>query len=97
FSKLKDYPVDTIKMDKSFIDPLPHDKKASIIASAIVDMAHTLSFSVVAEGVETLDQMAFLDTIFCDQYQGYLFSKPVPEDEFRLMLSAGAALLPRSA
>lgn len=97
FSKLKDYPVDTVKMDKSFIDPLPHDKKASIIASAIVDMAHTLSFSVVAEGVETLDQMAFLDTIFCDQYQGYLFSRPVPQDEFRRMLAAGAALLPSGA
>jgi len=97
FSKLKDYPVDTVKMDKSFIDPLPNDRRAAIIASAIVDMAHTLSFSVVAEGVEKLEQMDFLDSIFCDQYQGYLFSKPVPEQDFRRLLAAGAALLPRLA
>jgi diguanylate cyclase (GGDEF)-like protein/PAS domain S-box-containing protein len=94
FSKLKDYPVDTVKMDKSFIDPLPFDRKAAIIASAIVDLAHTLSFTVVAEGVEKMEQMQFLDTIFCDEYQGYLFSKPVPESEFRLLLAAGKALKP---
>jgi diguanylate cyclase (GGDEF)-like protein len=93
FSKLKDYPVDTVKMDKSFIDPLPYDRRAGIIASAIVDMAHTLSFSVVAEGVETVDQLNFLDTIFCDQYQGFLFSKPLPEPEFRRLLVKGTALL----
>jgi len=97
FSKLKDYPVDTIKMDKSFIDPLPSDRRAAIIASAIIDMAHTLSFSVVAEGVENFEQMHFLDTIFCDQFQGYLFSRPVPEPDFRRLLADGAALLPRSA
>lgn len=95
FSKLKDYPVDTVKMDKSFIDPLPSDRRAAIIASAIVDLAHTLSFTVVAEGVETHAQLEFLDTIFCDQFQGYLFSRPVPEPEFRRLLSQGATLLPR--
>ena len=94
FSKLKDYPVDTVKMDKSFIDPLPSDRKAAIIASAIVDLAHTLSFSVVAEGVENMEQMSFLDTIFCDQFQGYLFSRPIPEKEFRSMLASGKSLLP---
>ncbi len=97
FSKLKDYPVDTVKMDKSFIDPLPSDRKASIIASAIVDLAHTLSFTVVAEGVENHAQLEFLDTIFCDQFQGYLFSRPVPEPEFRRLLSQGTTLLPRLA
>lgn len=93
FSKLKDYPVDTVKMDKSFIDPLPLDRRAAIIASAIIDMAHTLSFTVVAEGVEQREQMRFLDTIYCDQFQGYLFSKPVPEAEFRSMLVRGGSLL----
>jgi EAL domain-containing protein (putative c-di-GMP-specific phosphodiesterase class I) len=81
-------------MDKSFIDPLPADRKAAIIASAIVDLAHTLSFTVVAEGVEKIEQLNFLDTIFCDQFQGYLFSRPVPERDFRSLLSAGSALLP---
>ncbi len=95
FSKLKDYPVDTVKMDKSFIDPLPEDRRAAIIASAIVDLAHTLSFTVVAEGVETQAQLNFLDTIFCDQFQGYLFSRPVPAEEFRRLLEAGEALVPK--
>lgn len=95
FSKLKDYPVDTVKMDKSFIDPLPEDRRAAIIASAIVDLAHTLSFTVVAEGVETHAQLNFLDTIFCDQFQGYLFSRPVPADEFRRLLSEGKTLMPK--
>ncbi len=87
FSKLKDYPIDTVKMDKTFVDPLPNDRRASIIASAIVDLAHTLSFSVVAEGVEKHEQLRFLDTIFCDSFQGYLFSKPVPEADYAAMLA----------
>lgn len=93
FSKLKDYPVDTLKIDRSFVSPLPNDKKASVIASAIIDLAHTLSFNVVAEGVETIEQMKFLDTIFCDQFQGYLFSKPVPEQLFCSMLAKGLPLM----
>jgi diguanylate cyclase (GGDEF)-like protein/PAS domain S-box-containing protein len=92
FSKLKDYPIDTVKIDKSFIDPLPGDKRASIIASAIVDLAHTLSFTVVAEGVENAAQLGFLESIFCDAFQGYLFSRPVSEDDFKALLRAGKAL-----
>jgi len=92
FSKLKDYPIDTVKIDKSFIDPLPDDKRASIIASAIVDLAHTLSFTVVAEGVENAAQLGFLESIFCDAFQGYLFSRPVSEDDFKSLLRAGKAL-----
>jgi diguanylate cyclase (GGDEF)-like protein/PAS domain S-box-containing protein len=92
FSKLKDYPIDTVKIDKSFIDPLPGDKRASIIASAIVDLAHTLSFTVVAEGVENAAQLGFLESIFCDAFQGYLFSRPVSEDDFKSLLRAGKAL-----
>ncbi|MDX9898238.1 MAG: EAL domain-containing protein [Spirochaetia bacterium] len=95
FSKLKDYPVDTVKMDKTFIDPLPEDRRAAIIASAIIDLAHTLSFTVIAEGVETYEQLNFLDTIFCDQFQGYLFSKPVPAEEFKRLLSDGKTLMPK--
>ncbi len=97
FSKLKDYPIDTVKIDKSFVDPLPDDRKAMIIASAIVDLAHTLSFTVVAEGVEHERQLQFLNTIFCDTFQGYLFSKPVPEREFKAMLASGKSLAARTA
>jgi len=92
FSKLKDYPIDTVKIDKSFIDPLPDDRRASIIASAIVDLAHTLSFTVVAEGVENAAQLGFLESIFCDAFQGYLFSRPVSEEDFKALLRAGKAL-----
>lgn len=96
FSKLKDYPIDTVKIDKSFIDPLPDERKATIIASAIVDLAHTLSFTVVAEGVENAEQLHFLNNIFCDAFQGYLFSKPVPEREFRKMLAADKPLIQKT-
>jgi len=92
FSKLKDFPIDTLKLDKSFVDPLPGERNASIIASAIVDLAHTLKFDVVAEGVETQDQLQFLSAIFCDTFQGYLFSKPVPAHEFEAMLASGKPL-----
>jgi EAL domain-containing protein (putative c-di-GMP-specific phosphodiesterase class I) len=51
----------------------------------------------VAEGVENHAQLEFLDSIFCDQFQGYLFSRPVPEPEFRCLLSQGTTLLPRLA
>lgn len=94
FSKLKDYPIDTVKMDKSFVDPLPDERKATIIASAIIDLAHTLNFNVVAEGVENIDQLNFLNAIYCDSYQGYLFSKPLPAREFEKILAPGRTLMP---
>ena len=86
FAKLKDYPIDTVKIDRSFVAPLPWDRKAGVIAAAIVDLAHTLSFSVVAEGVERLEQLEFLDSISCDSFQGFLFSEAVSEPEFKEML-----------
>lgn len=86
FAKLKDYPIDTVKIDRSFVAPLPWDRKAGVIAAAIVDLAHTLSFSVVAEGVERLEQLEFLESISCDSFQGFLFSEAVPEPEFKEML-----------
>ncbi|HOS39528.1 MAG TPA: EAL domain-containing protein, partial [Spirochaetota bacterium] len=87
-SKLRDYPIDTLKIDKSFIEKLPADDKSATIATTIIDLAHNLSFMVVAEGVESSDQLAFLDDRRCDQYQGYFFSKPLPPDEFEKKLRA---------
>ncbi len=81
-SKLKDYPIDTLKIDKSFIDNLPHNTKSATIATTIIDLAHNLGFKVVAEGVETKEQLDFLIEHNCDLFQGYFFYKPLPPDVF---------------
>ncbi|MGZ5628681.1 MAG: EAL domain-containing protein [Methylobacter sp.] len=79
---LKHFPLDVLKIDKSFIEDIPHNKDDMEIAATIVAMAHILGFKVLAEGVETLEQLAFLETQNCDLYQGYLKSQPLPADDF---------------
>ncbi len=81
-SKLRDYPIETLKIDKSFIDSIPCNQKSSTIARTIIDLAHNLGFKVVAEGVENKEQLSFLVQNRCDYFQGYYFSKPVPSKEF---------------
>ncbi|MGZ5011598.1 MAG: EAL domain-containing protein, partial [Methylobacter sp.] len=83
---LKHFPLDVLKIDKSFIDDIPHNKDDMEIAATIVAMGHILGFKVLAEGVETLEQLAFLQTQNCDLYQGYLKSQPLPADEFVALL-----------
>jgi diguanylate cyclase (GGDEF)-like protein len=81
-SYLNRFPLDELKIDRSFVmDIKGPDDKAAIIA-AIIAMAHSLELSVVAEGVETEFQRAYLQAQHCDEYQGYLFSKPVPAADF---------------
>ncbi len=80
-SKLKDYPIDTLKIDRSFVTFLPADEKSSAIATTIIDLAHNLGFKVVAEGVETKEQLDFLQKNNCDFFQGFYFSTPLPSDE----------------
>ncbi|MDQ5911160.1 MAG: hypothetical protein QG599_3257 [Pseudomonadota bacterium] len=82
---LKRFPLDVLKIDKSFIDDLPQ-QDALEIAAAIIAMGHTLGLKVLAEGVETAEQLAFLQARGCDQYQGYLTSRPVPAEAFRALL-----------
>jgi diguanylate cyclase (GGDEF)-like protein len=89
FSTLRDYPVDMVKLPQSFVTPLPTDERATAIAGAVIDLAHKLSFSVVAEGVENRLQFAWLGAASCDQYQGYLFAPPMPQDEFEDALANG--------
>jgi EAL domain-containing protein (putative c-di-GMP-specific phosphodiesterase class I) len=67
-----------LKIDQSFVKDLPADEKASAIALTIIALAHNLGLRVVAEGVETDVQFAFLEEHGCDEVQGYLFSPPVP-------------------
>jgi diguanylate cyclase (GGDEF)-like protein/PAS domain S-box-containing protein len=81
-SKLKEYPIDTLKIDKSFIDELPHNDKSVTLARTIIDMAHNLGFRVVAEGIERAEQLEFLKNAECDMYQGYYFSRAIPAGEF---------------
>ena len=79
---LKHFPVATLKIDKSFIDDIPNKKDDMEIASTIVGMGHTLGIKVMAEGVETQEQLEFLKSVSCDAYQGYLKSRPLPAKEF---------------
>ncbi len=85
-SYLKRFPLDVLKIDKSFIDDIPHHADDMAIASAIISMGQTLGFKVLAEGVETVAQLDFLKSKGCDIYQGYIKSKPIPADEFVKLL-----------
>jgi diguanylate cyclase (GGDEF)-like protein len=81
-SYLKRLPMDSIKIDKSFIDDMVNDESARAIAEVIITLAHTLRKSVVAEGVETLDQLDLLLGWQCDIIQGYYFSEPLTPEQF---------------
>jgi EAL domain-containing protein (putative c-di-GMP-specific phosphodiesterase class I) len=79
---LKRFPIDTLKVDRSFIREVPNDAEDKAIAEAIIAMGKTLSLTVVAEGVETPEQQAFLSDRLCDEMQGYYFSTPVAAQDF---------------
>ncbi len=83
---LKRFPIDTLKIDKSFIENIPSDQSDREITTAINNMGHTLGFKVLAEGVETPEQLEFLKAMGCDFYQGYIKSKPLPANEFAKFL-----------
>jgi diguanylate cyclase (GGDEF)-like protein len=99
---LKRFPFDSVKIDRAFVTDITRNEGDAAIARAIIAMAHSLHMHVVAEGVETEDQLKLLREQDCDQIQGYYFSRPVPAAEFgamlrddkRLTLDDEAALLP---
>lgn len=78
---LKDFPIDSIKIDKSFVDELMNDQKNAHIVKAIITLAHNLQKEVIAEGVETIEQLNFLKEHQCDISQGFYFSKALPPEE----------------
>jgi diguanylate cyclase (GGDEF)-like protein len=91
-SNLKRFPLTTLKIDRAFISDLPHDRDDGVITEAIIGMGKSLSMTVVAEGVETEKQLAFLRSHGCDEYQGHYFSKAVAADSFAHLLRHQASV-----
>jgi EAL domain-containing protein (putative c-di-GMP-specific phosphodiesterase class I) len=88
---LKTFPVTRLKIDKSFIDGLLADENDRSVASAIISLGQKLNLRVIAEGVETEAQAAFLRNVNCDEMQGYLFSRPLPAQGIEDLLSRMAS------
>lgn len=88
---LKRFPIDTLKLDQSFVKDVATDESDAAIVSAVIQMAHSLKINVVAEGVETQQQLDFLRTQQCDMIQGYLFSRPLPAEQIEAFISARKA------
>ncbi|MDF3036817.1 MAG: hypothetical protein K0S28_2091, partial [Paucimonas sp.] len=82
---LKRFPIDVLKIDRSFVSDIPANANDAAITSSIIALAHSLELEVVAEGVETAEQLAFLQQRNCDVVQGYYFSRPVPVTDFEIL------------
>jgi diguanylate cyclase (GGDEF)-like protein/PAS domain S-box-containing protein len=88
-SYLRKFPVDALKIDQSFVRQISAGGDDAIIVTAVIGMAQNLKMRVVAEGVETLEELNFLRNNQCDEAQGYYFSRPVPADQFATLLATG--------
>ncbi|MBW4489306.1 MAG: EAL domain-containing protein [Trichocoleus desertorum ATA4-8-CV12] len=91
-SYLKQFSFDTLKIDRCFVQNISCDSKNAAITTAMIQMAHDLELKVIAEGVETSSELAFLQQQACDEMQGYFFSRPVPAHEFEQLLVTGKRL-----
>ena len=85
-SHLRQFPIDIIKIDRSFIEDVPGDPADEAITEAIIAMGKSLKITVVAEGVEKIEQLQFLSDRSCEEIQGYFFSRPLPSEEFSKLL-----------
>jgi EAL domain-containing protein (putative c-di-GMP-specific phosphodiesterase class I) len=92
-SYLKRFPIHTLKIDRSFTTGIPNDASDCAIASTIISIGRQLGHRVIAEGVETPDQLAFLRDSGCDEVQGYLYAKPLPAAGFEQGLRENWSLL----
>ncbi len=86
-SQLKQFPIDSLKVDRSFIRALPEDQEDQVLTKSIIAMAKTLGLTVIAEGVETEAQQQFLNDHACDELQGYFFSEAIPGDKVPELLN----------
>jgi diguanylate cyclase (GGDEF)-like protein/PAS domain S-box-containing protein len=86
---LKDLEIDVLKIDKAFIEHLPHRREDSAITSAIIGLAHDLGIGVTAGGVETAEQLAYLKARECTSAQGFIFSPPIPAEKFEQLILSG--------
>jgi EAL domain-containing protein (putative c-di-GMP-specific phosphodiesterase class I) len=91
-SRLSQLPVDTLKIDRSFTSRLPGDQAGCTLAETIIGLARAFNMSTVAEGVETREQLEFLQRAGCTESQGYLHSRPIPAAELELLLAQRADL-----
>ena len=88
-SYLRKFPVDALKIDQSFVRQISAAGDDTTIVTAVIGMARSLKLRVVAEGVETAEELAFLQAHQCDEAQGYYFSRPVPPEQFARLLETG--------
>ncbi len=93
-SYLKRFPVDTLKIDQSFVREVTTDPEDAAITTSIILMGKSLKLKIVAEGVETESQLQFLRVLECDEAQGFLFGRPMPAAEARALLARPS--VPRS-
>ena len=87
FNYIKKLPVDTLKIDRSYVSDIDSNESDAAIATAVIEMAHSLSLNVVAEGVETEGQLKFLEALNCPEVQGYFFHRPLPPEELARLLA----------
>lgn len=92
-SYLRRFPIDVLKIDQSFVRGLNVNNQDEQLISAIIGMGRSLELTIIAEGVETLDQLSFLQAQLCEEGQGFLFSKAVPAKDFAQLLQVGCATL----
>jgi diguanylate cyclase (GGDEF)-like protein/PAS domain S-box-containing protein len=89
---LKRFPIDKLKVDRSFVSEIHTDSDDAAIVTAIITLAHALKLTVIAEGVETNEQLEFLSLLNCDEVQGFLFGKPLSAEEFTELLMERSGL-----
>ena len=90
-SYLRQFPIDALKVDQSFVHEITIDPAGTFIVCAVISMGRSLGHRVIAEGVETREQLAFLQTQQCAEGQGYFFSRPLPAEQFVKLMDTGLA------
>lgn len=91
-ASLRSLPIDTLKIDRDFVKDIPDDEDDAVIVTVIINMARLLKLNLVAEGVETIEQLKFLQREGCQTVQGYLISRPISAGEMELFLTRETAM-----